>query len=176
MRKPIYIIIALLLVSCAVHRSTKVLATKDHSDNLVGIATKNHFLQAPYKSWFVSNYEEHLPEASSVKELKQLIKGVKIKAFMGTWCGDSKREIPKFYKLLDAINFNYKNLQLVAVNRSKKTPDKLEKGYHIKRVPTFIFYKKGEEIGRFVEYAVENMEKDFIKILKEDTTYKNPYQ
>ena len=32
-------------------------------------------------------------------------------------------------------------------------------------VPTFIFYKDGEELGRIVEYPIQDLESDMLKIL-----------
>jgi thioredoxin-related protein len=78
------------------------------------------------------------------------------------------------YKILELANFNFKNLELVTVNRSKKTPDNLQNGFDIKKVPTFIFYKKGEEIGRYVEYARETLEEDVLKIVSGEA-YKHSY-
>ena len=94
---------------------------------------------------------------------------------MGTWCGDSQHETPIFYKLMDAINFDYKNLTMIAVNRSKETPDNLQEGLKITNVPTFIFYKKGKEMGRFVEYPRETLEKDVLKIVS-GKLYKHSYE
>ena len=93
---------------------------------------------------------------------------------MGTWCGDSKREIPRFYKVLKAAKFNVSNLEMIAVNRGKKTPDNLQKGLNIFRVPTFIFYKNGKEIGRYVEYPRVSLEKDILAIVT-GKTYKHSY-
>ena len=93
---------------------------------------------------------------------------------MGTWCGDSRRETPRFYKILEAAGFNFKNLEFATVNRSKKTPNNLQEGLNIIKVPTFIFYKKGKEIGRYVEYARESLEKDMLKIVS-GATYKHSY-
>ena len=95
---------------------------------------------------------------------------------MGTWCDDSKREIPNFYKILDNAKFNYLNLEMVAVDKSKKAKG-LEKGYDIIRVPTFIFYKDGKEIGRFVEHALDgsSIEQDILKIVS-GQPYTHPYQ
>ena len=60
---------------------------------------------------------------------------------MGTWCGDSQEQTPVFYKILDESNFDYNHLELITVNRSKVTPDNLQEGFNIERVPTFIIYK-----------------------------------
>ena len=93
---------------------------------------------------------------------------------MGTWCGDSRRETPKFYKLLELAEFDLKNLEMITVNRAKRTPDNLQRGFDIIRVPTFIFYKNDKEIGRYVEYARESLEKDILKILT-GKEYKHAY-
>ena len=124
--------------------------SQDHQDAdniLVGIQSKESFEQQPYAEWFTPNYNDAKLDASVTNKIKKHLKGVTIKAFMGTWCGDSQHETPIFYKLMDAINFDYKNLTMIAVNRSKETPDNLQEGLNITNVPTFIFYKKGKEIG-----------------------------
>lgn len=169
---PVLTIVCFLL-SCATPQ--KVTAVKDRSGNLVGIANKDAFLQAPYQNWFARNYDSYRVDKTTVTALKPYLKGVKIKGFMGTWCGDSKRETPRFYKILETANFNLKNFELITVNRSKKTPDNLQEGLNIIRVPTFIFYKDGKEIGRYVEYARASLEKDMLAILS-GANYKHSYE
>ncbi|NVK08361.1 MAG: thioredoxin family protein [Tenacibaculum sp.] len=175
MKKIVYLFVALLIISCA--STPKNLATKNENGNLVGIATKKDFQQEPYGSdWFNDFYSYYETDKGTVEKLKPYLKDIKIKGFMGTWCGDSKREIPNFYKILDEAEFDYKNLELVTVNRQKKA-NGLEEGFNVIRVPTFIFYKDGKEIGRFVEHAIEDssVEEDFLKILS-GQEYKHPYQ
>lgn len=175
MKKIVYFFVTLLIVSCA--STPKNLATKNENGNLVGIATKKDFQQEPYGSdWFNDFYSYYETNKGTVEKLKPYLKDIKIKGFMGTWCGDSKREIPNFYKILDEAEFDYKNLELVTVNRQKKA-NGLEEGFNVIRVPTFIFYKDGKEIGRFVEHAIEDssVEEDLLKILS-GQEYKHPYQ
>lgn len=175
MKKNVYFFVTLLIVSCA--STPKNLATKNENGNLVGIATKKDFQQEPYGSdWFNDFYSYYETDKGTIEKLKPYLKDIKIKGFMGTWCGDSKREIPNFYKILDEAEFDYKNLELVTVNRQKKA-NGLEEGFNVIRVPTFIFYKDGKEIGRFVEHAIEDssVEEDFLKILS-GQEYKHPYQ
>ena len=175
MKKTIYPLIALLIISCA--SVPKNPATKDKDGNLVGIASKKDFQQEPYASeWFNDFYSYYEINAKTTDQIKSHLKGIKIKGFMGTWCGDSKREIPNFYKMLDQSDFNYKNLELVTVNRQKKA-NGLEEGFNVLRVPTFIFYKKGKEIGCFVEHAVDGstIEEDILKIIS-GKPYTHPYQ
>lgn len=172
MRNIFLLIFTLTLFSCTAQK--KVTAKKNKSGDLVGFANKESFNQAPYKTWFDQKYEAYTTDAATITEIKKELKGIKIKGFMGTWCGDSKRETPRFYKILEQANFNLNNLELVTVNRSKKTPDNLQEGLNILRVPTFIFYKNGKEIGRYVEYARESLEKDILKIVS-GKTYKHSY-
>ncbi|WP_435253677.1 thioredoxin family protein [Tenacibaculum sp. A30] len=175
MNKIVYLLITALVVSCA--SAPKNLATKNENGNLVGIATKQDFQQEPYGSeWFNDFYSYYETDKNTVEQLKPYLKDIKIKAFMGTWCGDSQRDVPNFYKILDEADFNYKNLELVTVNRQKKA-NGLEEGFDITHVPTFIFYKEGKEIGRFVEHALDDssVEEDFLKILS-GQEYKHPYQ
>lgn len=149
-------------------------AVKDASGDLIGVATKENFLEEPYSTWFSPNYDDYPLNNKVVENIKPLLENVTIKAFMGTWCEDSQHQTPVFYKILDNVNFNYNNLELITVNRSKTTPDNLQEGFNIIRVPTFIFYKDGNEIGRFVEYPRETVEKDLLKILNGDP-YKHSY-
>jgi thiol-disulfide isomerase/thioredoxin len=168
-----FLLFTITLFSCQAQR--EINAAKNKQGDLIGFANKESFKQAPYDAWFTQNFDTYNPNEATISSLKEMLNGITIKGFMGTWCGDSKRETPHFYKILELSNFNFKNLELVTVNRSKKTPDNLQKGFNIKRVPTFIFYKKGKEIGRYVEYAIESLEKDMLKIVSGEA-YKHAYE
>ena len=147
-------------------------AKQDRAGNLIGYAQKSDFLKRQYKRWFEYHYKNYQPEKKIVEEIKKNLSGISVLCFMGTWCGDSKRETPRFYKIMEQANFNFeKNFTLIVLNRLKKTSDNLQEGYAIRRVPTFIFYKKGKELGRYVEYPRESMEKDILKIIT-----KQPYR
>lgn len=172
MKNLILITIIAFLNSCSAQQ--EVTAKKNDRGDLVGIANKESFNQAPYTTWFTQKFDTYKTDEATITSLKTALKGIKIKGFMGTWCGDSKRETPRFYKILEQAGFNFKNLELVTVNRSKRTPDNLQEGLNIKRVPTFIFYKDGKEIGRYVEYARESLEKDILKIVS-GKPYKHSY-
>ena len=175
MKKILLSILVVLTISCAAQKE-KGTAALDKDGNLVGIATKENFLAEPFKEdWFGFGYDEYELNKDIINSLKPLLNEITIKAFMGTWCGDSQEQTPILYKILDATKFNYQNLEMICVNRSKKTPDNLQKGLNIERVPTFIFYKKGKEIGRFVEYPRESVEADMLTIVSEKP-YKHSYE
>ncbi|MBQ0736393.1 thioredoxin family protein [Aquimarina celericrescens] len=193
--KKIYIIfIALSLNACisasisvnnspAVEKSPNEVSEQDKNtpssqskpEILVGKQDRKALEQEPYDTWFNKHYENYTVDTETVTKISPYLKDVSIKAFMGTWCGDSKRETPTFYKILDAAEFDYENLELITVTRAKNTPDGLEKGLDIVRVPTFIFYKDGKEIGRYVEFAQETLEKDILAIVS-GQPYKHSYE
>lgn len=142
--------------------------------DLIGEFSQEDLEQQPYSSWFTPGYEQYKPNKKAFKTIKKNISDYEILLFMGTWCGDSKYEVPKFYKLLDEVGYNKDNLTSVGVNYSKKAPGDLDEKYNVHRVPTIIFLKDGKEINRYVEFSVENLEKDIAKIVSEKR-YENPY-
>ncbi|SDW37869.1 Thiol-disulfide isomerase or thioredoxin [Lutibacter oricola] len=163
-----------LLISCKIQKKTTK-ATTNNDGDLIGIAIKSNFLVEPHKDWFDFSYNDYTPNKEIIKQLKPLINSVKIKTFMGTWCGDSQEQIPVFYKVLEATEFNFNNLEMVTVNRKKKAPKSLQKGFNIIRVPTIIIFKNNEEIGRLVEYPRETIEADLLKIIS-GKPYKHSYE
>lgn len=173
MKKIVLIAFIGILTSC--NAQQKATATKNQSGDLVGIANKESFKETPYNTWFTSTFNSYKTDQAAISDIKKNLKGVTVKGFMGTWCGDSKRETPRFYKVMEQAGLDEKNIEIVTVNRSKRTPDNLQEGLDIQRVPTFIFYKNGKEIGRYVEYARESLEKDILKIVS-GQGYKHSYQ
>lgn len=160
-------------LSCKTQQDITVV--KNKQEDLIGFINRTSFQKDAYNVWFTKNYDSYTPDTLTISSLKENLKGITIKGFMGTWCGDSKREVPHFYKILDIANFNFKNLELIAVDKNKKTPDNLQQEYNIIRVPTFIFFKDEKEIGRYVEYARESLEADILTIISEKP-YKHSYQ
>ncbi len=137
---------------------------------LYGVCTKDSLTIDPFGKWFNANYDTYQPNTATIINLKkQSIENVSVKVFFGTWCGDSKREVPRFLKLLSAISFPDKKVQMIGVGNSdslvKQGPGHEEAGLGIFRVPTFIIYKNGVEINRINEFPVFSLEKDLLSIL-----------
>ncbi len=135
---------------------------------LLGEIDKNVLTTTPYNTWFSKNYNDYLVNKSIVKRIKTDLKDYQVTVFMGSWCKDSKREVPRFFKLLDAANFPKKQLKVIAVDKTpdayKQSPGGEEKGLNIHRVPNFIFYKDGKEVNRIVEFPKETFERDVLRI------------
>ncbi len=134
---------------------------------LIGDANRNGLQTNPFNSWFASQYESYSVDKLALEELNlDALLTTQITIVMGTWCGDSKREVPRFYKILDYLDYDYSLLKIIAVDRNK-TGGKLDiSELKIKRVPTFIFYNDSKEIGRIIETPKESLEKDLARIVK----------
>jgi len=174
MKNLISLITILLLISCGSQKALNETVPYKDTVILINKANEDGFKQAPFNEWYAKNYDDYQIDNASIETLKPLLKGIKIKAFMGTWCSDSKRETPRFYKIMKAANFKDKHIDLITVSKQKDTPLGFEKGMNITNVPTFIFYKDGKEINRIVESPVESLEQDMIAILS-GKDYKHIY-
>lgn len=174
----INVLLALFFAGCGTSQQLKNVEDNSQTINpdvLTGKQKREALTGAPHNLWFVPNYQDYQVNSDDLASLTPLLKGIEIKVFMGTWCGDSKRETPRFYKIMDAAGVKDKDITLITMNRSKKTPENFEEGLNITNVPTFIFYRNGKEINRIVEYPIQSLEKDMIAILK-GTGYKHAYE
>lgn len=181
MNRLFILIVTLLVCQISLSQSVNQLTQDARGrDMLLGEITKEGFTSNSFNSWFSKNYTAYEPDAVIIDKLRRKLKKYTITIFMGTWCGDSKREVPKFFKLLEAANFPEEKLRVIGVNNArtsyKQGPNGEEKGLNIHRVPTFIVYnKRGKEIGRIVERPVESLEADLLKICRKKS-YEHNYQ
>jgi thiol-disulfide isomerase/thioredoxin len=122
-----------------------------------------------YQNWYTSNHKGYNVNTNAILSIKNELNQHKILLFMGTWCGDSKREVPRFIKTLEAADFPMENLKIVALDKTKEhyktSPEGEEWGLSIKRVPTFIFYKNGKETNRIIESPITSIEEDIKAIV-----------
>ena len=132
---------------------------------LVGLGKRLDIEKEPYGEWFSEEYETYEMEFDLIEAAGDFLEGIGIETFMGTWCEDSRREVPRFYKILDELSWDDTAMRLIMLDRSKKSGLNIEKGKNIHHVPTFIFLKGGEEIGRIVESPIESLEDDLFNIL-----------
>jgi thiol-disulfide isomerase/thioredoxin len=142
---------------------------------LVGTASLDSLNNPPFDAWYKPGLLSASPDLQKVEEFKPLLKEVEILAFIGTWCEDSQREVPKFVKILEAAGYPLDQVEVVMMSREKTTPQNYEEGLNITNVPTFIFYKNGQEMNRIVEFPIEDLESDMMKILKGEP-YKHAYE
>jgi hypothetical protein len=132
---------------------------------LIGYCTREAFSDSTFSWWFNSEYNMYEVDSTALKDASEKLKEDNITIVMGTWCSDSRREVPRFYKILDYLGYPSDKVKLLMVDRNKKGNGNETDGLNIERVPTIIFYKNDKELGRIVEYPEESLDKDMMKII-----------
>nr|WP_199077679.1 thioredoxin family protein [Pedobacter sp. ASV19] len=135
-------------------------------EGLINQCSKTRLVSFPeFKESYDTEYSNYVLNNSLIQVLKPLLSTKTITIVLGTWCGDSRLYVPHFLKVLDAAGFKEENLRLIGVNKDKKAARGLIDHLNIDRVPTFIIFQNGKEIGRIVEQPNETFEKDILNIL-----------
>lgn len=163
-----FTLILILFAGCKAqprHTAIRVPDQESESVILVGTASLDSLYSPPFAQWYDKNISDYTPNPEVLSEVEPLLEDVAITLYMGTWCKDSRREVPRFVKILQETGYAPERVRMIAMTRDKDTPQNYEKGMSIINVPTFIFYKDGEELGRIVEYPIEDLESDMLKIL-----------
>ena len=80
---------------------------EDYVD-ILGIFDRDELIYDPHAKWFKENYDNYQIDELTAKKIQPLIKDIEITVFMGTWCSDSRRDSPAFFKLMDYIK-TYRN-------------------------------------------------------------------
>ena len=136
---------------------------------LLGKSSYKRLKEAPFKDWFVKNEESYVAEVDVTRKLKKKLNSIdSITIFMGTWCGDSKREVPRLTRTLQEAGFDFEKVNIICLDRRfnfyKQSPQHEESGLNIHRVPTILLHKGGEELGRIIEHPVATIEEDLLAI------------
>ena len=165
--KPVVLIIAMMLSTLVVAQNKNKVIVDDKLNKkvLVGPCDRKGLESEVFIEYFQKEYKAYNIDSSAVARIKDFKKGVKVVTVMASWCHDSKMQVPRFYKIVDEAGIRESKLTLIAVDRAKTAGDTDISGLDVERVPTFIFYKKGREIGRIVESPTSSLEKDILLIL-----------
>ena len=88
-----------------------ILDTIDDTMMLLGNINKEGLNGDDFIEWYQENYKAHQLDTLTIKEINKEIKDVRIKVFMGTWCSDSQREVPAFYKIFKSNGLRYHKIR-----------------------------------------------------------------
>jgi thiol-disulfide isomerase/thioredoxin len=160
-------------------RMNQLIRDAQGNPDLYGKSTEEGMKQPPFSSWYLSNYNGYTPDNTVLNFLRPALRNKTIQIFMATWCGDSKREVPRMLKVLNLCGVPPTAIEIINVGRGdhdyKQSPTHEERGKNIHRVPTFIVYQDGKELNRIVEFPVQSLEKDLLRILQQEA-YLPKYQ
>lgn len=114
---------------------------------------------------YLAEYFHYEPDIEILDKIKGNLDSLDITIVLATWCHDSREQVPRFLHVLDSLNFEQGKLTMIAVDRQKTTEKSDISELDIQRVPTFIFYRNENEIGRIIETPHKTLEWDFLRIL-----------
>ncbi len=101
--------------------------------------------------WFYYGFQAYKPNADLINKLKPVSKDISVLVIGGSWCSDTQLELPKFYKVAEQMGMVPEQIELLMADRKKICNSLNIKVIHVKKVPSFLFYKDGKELGRIVE-------------------------
>ncbi len=119
-------------------------------------------------SWLAKGAAEYHPMQGSIDGLKKMAGDYRFVVFAGTWCGDTKELLPKFYKVLTEAGIDLHAVEMYGVNRKKEALNIEHLLYNIINVPTIIVMYKQHEIGRIVESVSSTIEQELLAIIEKD--------
>jgi len=114
-----------------------------------------------------SIHDHYTPDANVVAQLRAA-KPARVTIVFATWCGDSKRAVPRLLKALHEANNPLLQVDLYGIGPEFLTPLEFVRDERLTNVPTMIVERGRNEIGRVVETpATATVEQDVAMILTE---------
>ncbi|RZK79770.1 MAG: thioredoxin [Pedobacter sp.] len=167
MNRILTIFILLIAMNASAQKINKQIEDKTRNKTvLINNCTREGLITFPeFKERYDTEYPNYKPDSLTLDSVKPLVAGKKITIVLGTWCGDSKFQVPHFFKIVDQLGIPEKDITIISVDGTKKAENGLLDNLKIERVPTMIFYEKDKELGRIIESPIESLEKDMHKIL-----------
>lgn len=164
--------IAFITNACATN-SARTQAEKEDSTqsrfgqyiNINGPITEKQLLQN-YPVFSVNRHHRISPK--NLHQLDQINQATTIKAFFGTWCHDSQREIPELLRVMQSVNNPQLTFKLITLDHNKQDSAGLAQKAAIRYTPTIIVYQHEKELGRIVEKTPKPMAQELIDIINKE--------
>ena len=131
--------------------------------NHFGLLSKSLIIDHDSYTWFPKQYDAYHPDLNGFDSAN--LNQISIKIFMGTWCHDSMREVPRLYKILDELYYDYENFEIIGLTKDKKGYFQDYATFGITNTPTIIFYRNDMEIGRIIEEPKGSLEDQMSRII-----------
>jgi thiol-disulfide isomerase/thioredoxin len=153
----------LVALACAAAEQAQPEKSKEEAV-VVGPATREQ-IEAAVPEWVQAEVEAQ-PDAEAAQALASVEPGAEVTVFLGTWCDDSLREVPRLWKALDATGGAVPfQVRYVGVDRKKQEPAAAVAESDVRYLPTFIVRRDGRETGRIVETSPHGIERDLLDLL-----------
>jgi thiol-disulfide isomerase/thioredoxin len=116
--------------------------------------------------WYCEGVNAYKPNVLVVNELKQHVTGLGVIIFAGSWCSDTHENLPKMIKVLQEMGVKSSQIEVIMLDYNKQSQWFNASIFNITNVPTFVFFKNGQTIGKIVEQFNTNAEQDLLEILQ----------
>jgi hypothetical protein len=121
-----------------------------------------------------SIHDHYTPDAAVVEKLRAA-KPARVTIVFATWCGDSKRAVPRLLKALHEANNPLLQVELYGIGPEFFSPLEYVRDQRLTNVPTMIVERGRNEIGRVVETPVTaTVEQDIAMMLAGETLPAHP--
>ena len=140
--------------------------TKTGKPMLLGPIAIEELQQDPFGGWYQIESEGYQVDTELTNAINNPSQ-YSYEVFLGTWCGDSRREVPRMEKIFTQMGVDMANVSIITVDRDKISPNGEQEGKDIRYVPTLIVSKDNQEIGRIVESPsseTATLESDLLEI------------
>lgn len=142
----------------------------DKPEDYKGKITRMAILRGKAK-WRMA-LEQAQPDAEVAKKLAEVEPGAEMTVYLGAWCGDSRREVPRFWKALDIAGEVPFSVRYVGLDTKFDAAEVSLEGKNVRKVPTFVIIRDGQEVGRVVETSPNGIETDVLSLLTGEKTGK----
>lgn len=134
---------------------------------LIGYCDREGLFKLPeFATPFLNEYNVYEPNHTFIQGISENIRDVEIIVVLGTWCDDSRDQVPRLFKVLEVSGYEPERVRWIAVDRQKKAPETEVPTLNIERVPTIILMRGGKELGRIIETPIASIEEDLLRILQ----------
>jgi hypothetical protein len=160
----------LLYVLLLVPASSCASAQKSTASNvLVGPCTRTELEQPEIARHFppIDLY----PDPGRANALAEALDHKELILYLGTWCDDSRDQVPILWGELEAAGFpvwesDNPRWTMICVSEDKTEPAAMVSKRSIEYVPTLIVLQDGVELGRIVELPKIGWTEDLVKLVQ----------
>ena len=110
-------------------------------------------------------FDQFAPEQEMLDVIKTRLAGLNVDVVLGLWCPDSRNNVPPFLKIMDSLGSSVPARYFGVPRKANREVKYYYEEWKVERVPTFIFYREGKEIGRIVENPKSGMLEDMMDLV-----------
>jgi thiol-disulfide isomerase/thioredoxin len=160
--------LAIIIITIQIYsQDYKIIVDEKNGEPLIlGYCPTSIIIDSLFKDTWTTEYNNYQLDFETLDSLEGKLDNIIITIVFRSTCSDSREQLPRLFKILKELNYGVNLITLIGVNREKQGLSNEAEGLEIELVPTIIFYKDENEIGRIVETPSESLEKDMLKIIQ----------